>query len=84
MIGDSYCDGKDNEKLVPKVCLDTYLMSKFRVTVGQFRSFAEDTGYKTKAEKGGGCFPPARMGSGHGMTCPTGGTRVFLRMKITP
>lgn len=33
-----------------------FYMSKYEITVGQFRKFVDATGYKTEAEKGGGGF----------------------------
>ncbi|MGD9010512.1 MAG: SUMF1/EgtB/PvdO family nonheme iron enzyme [Desulfobacteraceae bacterium] len=33
-----------------------YFMQSTEVTVGQFKQFVQSTGYKTEAEKGGGCW----------------------------
>jgi sulfatase modifying factor 1 len=42
---------KDDEKLHP-VTLSAFKMSKFEITVAQFKAFIDETGYKTDAEKG--------------------------------
>lgn len=59
-MGDSFGDGEADEKPVHTVCVDDFYMGKFEVTVGEFRRFVNDTGYRTEAEKntGGviGCF----------------------------
>ena len=44
------------EKPVHEVCVDSFLMGKHEMTVGNFRKFADETGYRTEAEKGDGCF----------------------------
>lgn len=49
-------NGLDNEKPVHKVYLDGYWLGKYPVTVGQFKKFVEETGYKTDAEKGQGSW----------------------------
>ncbi len=48
-------DYKD-EKPIHTVILDGYWIGKTEVTVGQFRQFVEDKGYKTDAEKSGGAY----------------------------
>ena len=55
-MGDSFDDGLADEKPNHEVCLDTFFMGKSAVTVGQFRRFVDETGYRTEAEKGGGCY----------------------------
>lgn len=35
---------------------DPFFMQQTEVTVGQFKKFVESTGYRTEAEKGGGCW----------------------------
>jgi formylglycine-generating enzyme required for sulfatase activity len=52
--GDGECQG--DEKPLHKVYLDGYNIDKHEVTVGEFRKFATETGYKTEAEKQGKCF----------------------------
>jgi len=47
-----YCS--DNEKPAHTVTVSDFSIGKYPVTVGQFRSFVEATGYKTDAEKGSG------------------------------
>ena len=49
-------EGESDEKPVHRVYLDTYYISKFEVTVGQFRTFVTATGYRTDAEKGNGGY----------------------------
>ncbi|MGI9305450.1 MAG: SUMF1/EgtB/PvdO family nonheme iron enzyme [Gammaproteobacteria bacterium] len=44
----------DNERL-HEVCVEDFWMGQYEVTVGEFRQFADATGYQTEAERGGGC-----------------------------
>ncbi|HOI72552.1 MAG TPA: SUMF1/EgtB/PvdO family nonheme iron enzyme [Syntrophales bacterium] len=53
-MGDTMGDGDADEKPVHEVCVDDFYMGKHEVTVGQFRRFVEDTGYRTDAEKNAG------------------------------
>ncbi len=55
-MGDTFGGGEKDEKPVHRVCVDDFYLGKYEVTVGQFRKFIDATGYKTKAEKGNGCF----------------------------
>ena len=55
-MGDTFGDGKTDEKPAHEVCLPDYTMATFDVTVGQFRRFTEAAGYRTEAEKGDGCY----------------------------
>jgi len=55
-MGDLFGDGYSDEKLVHEVCVDGFWMGRYEVTVGQFRRFVAETGYKTDAEKGGYCW----------------------------
>lgn len=57
-MGDTFFDGigGDDEKPVHKVCVDDFYMGKYEVTVGEFRAFVNNTGYRTEAERGDGCF----------------------------
>lgn len=55
-MGDSFGDGESDERPVHEVCVDSFTMGKYSVTVGQFRKFVISTGYRTDAENGGGCF----------------------------
>ncbi|WP_299535463.1 SUMF1/EgtB/PvdO family nonheme iron enzyme [Ulvibacterium sp.] len=48
--------GEAKELPIHDVVLDEYWMSKYSVTVAQFRKFVEETGYVTDAEKGEGCW----------------------------
>ena len=52
-MGDTFGDGESNEKPVHKVCVDDFYIGKYAVTVGQFRKFINDTGYRPMSEKGG-------------------------------
>jgi len=49
-------EGLEDELPVHDVELDDYWIGKFPVTVGQFRSFVEDTGYLTDAQRGMGSW----------------------------
>jgi formylglycine-generating enzyme required for sulfatase activity len=46
-------NGSSNEKPVHRVTLSDFYMGKFEVTLAQFKSFIDDTGYSTDAEKSG-------------------------------
>ncbi len=51
-MGDCFGDGNFamSENPVHEVTLGDFLLAKYEVTVGQFRKFVEDTGYKTVVE----------------------------------
>jgi formylglycine-generating enzyme required for sulfatase activity len=49
-MGDVFGEGRENEKPVHTVTLSDFFMSKYEVTVGQFKEFIEQTGYVTSAE----------------------------------
>jgi len=55
-MGDTFGDGWQEEKPVHEVCLNDFYLGKYEVTVGEFRKFVNETGYRTDAEKGDGCF----------------------------
>lgn len=59
-MGDVFGDGEVDEKPVHEVCVDDFYLGKYEVTVGQFKKFVTETGYRTDGEKnaGGviGCF----------------------------
>ncbi|MCP4996404.1 MAG: SUMF1/EgtB/PvdO family nonheme iron enzyme, partial [Gammaproteobacteria bacterium] len=55
-MGDTFGDGDDNEKPVHEVCVDGFYIGKYEVTVGEFRRFVNETGYRTDADTGGGMY----------------------------
>jgi len=55
-MGDTFGVGGANEKPVHEVCVDDFSMGKYDVTMGDFKKFVYDTGYRTEAERGGGCY----------------------------
>lgn len=48
-MGNNY--GKDDEKPLHTVRVNSFYISKYEVTVGQYRAFVAATGYRTAAEK---------------------------------
>ncbi|WP_272946207.1 formylglycine-generating enzyme family protein [Geobacter sp. OR-1] len=55
-MGDGFGDGYFNEYPQHEVCLNRFLISKYAVTRGDFRTFVAETGFHTEAEKGEGCY----------------------------
>ena len=55
-MGDTFGDGDADEKPVHRVCVGDFYMGKFEVTLGQFRQFVQETGYRTEAERGDGSY----------------------------
>ena len=53
-MGDQFGDGDADEKPVHTVILSDYALGATEVTVGQFRRFVRNTGYRTTAEKDSG------------------------------
>ncbi len=53
---DSEKNRYDSEGPAHKVKVGEFSMGKYEVKVGQFKKFVESTGYRTEAEKGGGCY----------------------------
>lgn len=49
-MGDVFGEGNENEGPVHKVTLTSFYISKYEVTVAQFRQFVDETGYLTSAE----------------------------------
>jgi formylglycine-generating enzyme required for sulfatase activity len=45
----------NNEKPLRHVRVSPFWMAKTEVTVGQFKKFVDETGYRTESEQGGGC-----------------------------
>ena len=54
LMGDNVGDGRSDEKPVHRVTVSDFALSKYEVTVGQFRRFVAETGYRTSAERQGG------------------------------
>lgn len=54
-MGDVFTEKPSSAKPVHEVCLDDFSISKYEVTVGEFREFVSDTGYRTEAEQQDGC-----------------------------
>jgi formylglycine-generating enzyme required for sulfatase activity len=50
-MGDIFQEGLEQEKPVHKVKLSGFYLSRYEVTVGEFRRFIKETGYITNAEK---------------------------------
>jgi formylglycine-generating enzyme required for sulfatase activity len=50
MMGDVFGDGEENERPVHDVTLSGFYISTYEVTVGEFKKFVQETGYKTSAE----------------------------------
>jgi len=53
-MGDFTDEGYANERPVHDVFLDSFFISKYQLTVGEFREFVEESGYITDCEKKGG------------------------------
>jgi formylglycine-generating enzyme required for sulfatase activity len=47
--------GRDDERPVHGVRISAFSLSRTAVTVGQFRAFVDASGYRTEAERSGGC-----------------------------
>jgi len=47
--------GRDDQKPVHSVRISAFSMGRTAVTVGQFRAFVDASGYRTEAERSGGC-----------------------------
>jgi formylglycine-generating enzyme len=54
LMGDSFGHGRSDETPLHIVTVGSFLLSRFEVTVGQFRQFVQDTDYLTSAERQGG------------------------------
>ncbi|MFC2083122.1 formylglycine-generating enzyme family protein [Candidatus Bipolaricaulota bacterium] len=50
MMGDVLGEGAENERPVHHVMLDSFYLAPCAVTVGKFRAFVEDAGYRTLSE----------------------------------
>ncbi len=48
--------GNNNERPQHEVTLGHYAVGQYPVTVGEFRRFVEETGYRTEAEQGDGAY----------------------------
>jgi len=49
-MGDVFGDGSENERPVHRVTLSDFFISKYEITVAQFRQFSAETAYRTSAE----------------------------------
>jgi len=49
-MGDVLGDGNDNERPTHRVTLSDYFIATHEVTVGEFKAFVKETGYRTSAE----------------------------------
>jgi len=55
-MGDTFNEGEKDEAPVHEVVVGDFALGKYDVTRGEFRKFVDATGYRTEAEKGGGCY----------------------------
>ena len=55
-MGNTFGDSYHTEMPVHEVCLGSFSISPFPVTRQEFKEFAAETGYRTDAEKSGGCY----------------------------
>jgi formylglycine-generating enzyme required for sulfatase activity len=55
LMGDIFSDVPSSEKPVHEVCVDDFYTGRYEVTLGEFRQFINETGYKTEAESQDGC-----------------------------
>ena len=55
-MGNTFGDVYYMEIPVHEVCVSGFSIGRFDVTRGAFRKFVEETGYRTDAEKGDGCY----------------------------
>jgi sulfatase modifying factor 1 len=53
-MGDTFGDGNSDEKPLHPVIVSSFYLSKYEITVAQFRKFVQETGYLTTAERQGG------------------------------
>lgn len=56
LMGNGFSDGYFLENPVHEVCLEQFSLGRFDVTVGDFKRFVTETGYRTEAEHGNGCY----------------------------
>lgn len=54
-MGYIFRDLPGSDELVHEVCVDDFYMGKYEVTLGEFRKFVNETGYRTEAEWQDGC-----------------------------
>jgi formylglycine-generating enzyme required for sulfatase activity len=55
-MGDSFGFGRNDEIPVHEVCLDDFYLARFEVTVGEYRKFMNEEGYRSEITKGGNCW----------------------------
>lgn len=47
--------GREERERLHRVCVEEFEMSRHELTVAAYRQFVEDTGYRTEAQRSGGC-----------------------------
>lgn len=62
-MGDTFGDGRSDEKPVHKVKINTFYLGRNEVSLGEFRQFINATGYETDADKIGKCWVVTDSGS---------------------
>jgi formylglycine-generating enzyme required for sulfatase activity len=62
-MGDIFSDLPSSAKPVHEICLDDFSIARYEVTVGEFREFVKETGYRTDAEEQDGCHGWTRAGN---------------------
>jgi formylglycine-generating enzyme required for sulfatase activity/uncharacterized caspase-like protein len=55
-MGDIQSGGQSDEKPVHRVSINRFAISRYEITVREFRQFVNATSYRTEAEKGDGCY----------------------------
>ena len=61
-MGDIFTDHPSSAKPVHEVCVDGFSIARYEVTLGEFRAFVKERGYRTDAEEQDGCHGWTRSG----------------------